>query len=188
MNEILGAGGFTSRLTKRIRSDEGLAYSAFSRFGFGNYWAGQFYVGFQSKSETVAYAAELALEELERIRTSAVSGDELQTAKGAFRDSFPRNFDSARSVAALFAQDEILGRPHEYWYTFRDRVEQVTKEDILRVARKYLDPERMVFLVVGDWEAVKKGDPEGRATMEQFFGGSANRLPERDPVTLEPIP
>ncbi len=188
MNEILGGGGFTSRITKRIRSDEGLAYSAGSQFGLSNYWAGQFAVFYQSKSETVAFAAEIAYEELERIRTSKVSDGELTTAKGAFRDSFPGNFESAASIAGLFAQDEYLGRPHEYWYTYQKRVDEVSADDILRAAKKYLKPEEMVFLVVGDWAEVEKGDADGRATMGQFFGGNANMLPERDPVTLEPVP
>ena len=59
MNEILGGGGFSSRITRRVRSDEGLAYSAGSRFGIGTYWPATFRVSYQSKNETVAYAANL---------------------------------------------------------------------------------------------------------------------------------
>jgi predicted Zn-dependent peptidase len=79
MNEILGGGGFTSRLVKRIRSDEGLAYSAYSQFGIDSWWPGVFSMGYQSKSSTVALAAKIALEELDRIRTEKVSAEELTT-------------------------------------------------------------------------------------------------------------
>ena len=74
MNDILGGGGFTSRLLTRIRSDEGLAYSAFSSFGLGTYYDGVFRAGFQSRSETVARAAALVVEEIERIRSDDVFG------------------------------------------------------------------------------------------------------------------
>lgn len=185
MNEILGAGGFTSRLVKRIRSDEGLAYSAGSNFSYGEHWPGEFSAGYQSKSETVAYAAALAFEELRRIANEEVSDDELSTAKGSLRDSFPGNFDSPASTAALFALDEMLNRPHAYWATYQDRIDQISKDDIREVAKRYLDPDQMVFLIVGDWDAIQPGDADQRATMEQFFGGVASVLPERDPVTLE---
>ena len=188
MNEILGGGGFTSRLVKRIRSDEGLAYSAGSSFSYGEHWPGEFSAGYQSKSETVAYAAALAFEELRRMATSEVSDEELATAKGSLRDSFPGNFDSSSSTAALFALDEMIGRPHAYWETYQERIDGITKADIQAVARKYLDPDQMVFLIVGDWAAIEPGDADGRATMEQFFGGAVSLLPERDPVTLEIVP
>jgi zinc protease len=187
MNDILGGGGFTSRLTRRIRSDEGLAYSAGATFGVGNFWSGQFFAYFQSKSPTVAYAAKIAREEIERMRREPVTDEELATAKASFIDTFPRNFDSASTVASLFATDEYLGRPHDYWYRYRERVAAVTKEDILRVARERLHPEQMVFLVVGKWTEIAPGDPDGKATMKEFFGGEARMLPERDPVTLEPV-
>jgi zinc protease len=187
MNEILGGGGFTSRITRRIRSDEGLAYSAGSTFGVGTFWPGQFYAYFQSKNATVAYAAKIAREEIERIRREPVSDEELATAKASFVETFPQNFDSASTVAALFANDEYLGRPHDYWYRYRERVAAVTKEDIQRVARERLDPDQLVLLVVGDWSEIAAGDADGKATMKEFFDGNATVLPERDPVSLEPV-
>jgi predicted Zn-dependent peptidase len=187
MNDVLGGGGFTSRLTKRIRSDEGLAYSAGSQFGVGTFWPGSFTVFYQSKSETVAYAAEIAREELERIRSEAVTDEELRTSKASFIETFPSNFESALTVANLFATDEYLGRPHDYWYGYRDRVAAVGKDDVQRVARKYLDPDRLVFLIVGKWDDIGKGDADGRASMADFFDGASTLLPLRDPVSLEPV-
>ena len=80
MNDILGGGGFTSRLLTRIRSDEGLAYSAYSNFGVGIYYDGVFRVSFQSRSETVARASSIVLEEIERIRDRQVTEAELRTS------------------------------------------------------------------------------------------------------------
>ncbi len=185
MNDVLGGGGFTSRLVKRIRSDEGLAYSAGSRFGIGEYWPGTFMMLYQSKSETVAYAAQIAVQEMKRIMNEPVSESEVETAKASFVDTFPGRFDSAQAVAGTFMDDEFMGRPADYWQKYQERMGAVTAEDVRRVAKKYLDPEKLVFLIVGQWDDIKPGDSDGRASMKEFFDGAATELPLRDPLTLK---
>lgn len=188
MNSILGGGGFTSRLMKRIRSDEGLAYSAGSSFDIASlYWPGTFRIFFQSKSESVALATQIAIEEIHRLRSEEVSDEELETAKSSFIETLPRRFDSPRSVTTIFATDEILGRSHAYWYDYRKNLGAVTKAEILQVARKYLDPDKLILLIVGNWEAIAKGDPGGRASMTDILEGAVNVVPPRDPLTLEPL-
>src|SRR4029434_3347440 len=63
MNDILGGGGFTSRITKKVRSDEGLAYGASSNFSIGDFYPGIFRIGYASKNPTVALAAKISMEE-----------------------------------------------------------------------------------------------------------------------------
>ncbi len=188
MNDILGGGGFTSRLTKRIRSDEGLAYGAGSGYGIGAFWPGIFQIGYSSKNPTVALAAEIALEELEKIRTAPPSEEELRVSKASFIDTFPRAFESATQIARTFAADDRIGRPADYWSRYRDRIGAVTAEQVVAVARKHLHPDQLVMLVVGKWEEIAPGDPEGRAKMADLFGGGVEHLPLRDPLTLEPRP
>ncbi len=186
MNDILGGGGFTSRLLTRIRSDEGLAYSAFSRFGLGTYYDGVFRAGFQSRSETVTRAAAIVLEEVERIRSTQVSESELRTSKASFIETFTRNFSSAGSTASLFASDEYTGRDPEYLTRYRDRVSAVSGDDVLRVAREYLHPDRLVVLIVGDVATIEEGDPEHpEFTLESLSSGPVTRIPLPDPFTLE---
>jgi predicted Zn-dependent peptidase len=187
LNDVLGGSGFTSRLTKRVRSDEGLAYGAGSSFGFGIFWPGNFQAGYASKNPTVAYALQIVLEEIGKIRREPVGDDELRVAKSAAIDTFPRGFESASQIAGTFAQDELIGRPHGYWYDYRRRIEAVTGADVLRVAAKYLHPDQLVMLVVGKWSEIAPGDPQGRATMAKFGGGKTELLPLRDPLTLEPL-
>jgi zinc protease len=186
MNDVLGGGGFTSRLTQRIRSDEGLAYGAYSGFGIGIFWPGVFVMGFDSKNPTVAYAAEIALEEVAKLRAEAPSETEMRVSKNSFIDTFPRSFESAARIANTFANDEVIGRAPDYWAKYRDRLRAVTAAEVRAAAEKYLHPERLVMLVVGKWEEIAPGDAEGRAAMAQFFDGKVERLPERDPLTLEP--
>ena len=83
MNDVLGGSGFTSRITNRVRSDEGLAYSAGSSFGVGVYYPGLFRASFQSKSATVAQATQIVVEEIDRIRTQKVTAEELDTVKNS---------------------------------------------------------------------------------------------------------
>ena len=73
MNEILGGSGFNSRITRTVRSNEGLAYSAGSGIGFGVYYPGRFRAGFQSKSRSVPYATQLVLDEIRKIRETPVT-------------------------------------------------------------------------------------------------------------------
>jgi len=188
LDHILGGSGFTSRITKRIRSDEGLAYDASSSFGFDPLGPGSFTVSFQSKNDTVALATEIALEEIERIRTEPASDEEIAIAKASLIETFPRRFESAAQIAGTYAGDAFIGRSHEYWKRWRDQVRAVTADDVLRVARKYLKPEAIVFLVVGKWEEIAPGDADGRASMKGLFGGEVTHLPLRDPLTLKVLP
>jgi len=187
MNDILGGGGFTSRITKTVRSNEGLAYHASSTFGIGTWFPTDFSIDYQSKNPTVALAAKLALEEVKKIRTEPVGAEELETSKNGFIESFPRRFDSKRAMANLWAQDDFIGRPHSYWEAWRDNIRKVSAADVQRVAQKYLQTDKIAFLVVGKWSEIEPGDPNGRASMKEFFGGQVIHLPLRDPLTLQPM-
>ncbi|MHC4615500.1 MAG: M16 family metallopeptidase [Planctomycetota bacterium] len=187
MNRILGGGGFTSRIVSRVRSDEGLAYSAGSAFMPGVYYPGVWRASFQSKSSTVALAIKIILEEVGRIQNEPVTDDELLTATNALIETFPRRFESKAGMLRVFVDDEITRRDPDYWAQYRDNVRAVTPTDITRVARKHLRPDDMAILVVGTWDNIAPGDLEGRADMTAFFGGTATHLPLRDPLTLEPV-
>jgi len=188
LNEILGAGGFTSRLMQKVRSNEGLAYSVRSILAERVTYPGAFQATFESKNATVALATKIVLAEIKTIRQQPVTDEELETAKQGLIETFPRQFESKPVTLQVFVNDEWTKRPAGYWQTYRQKVQAVTKEDLLRVAQKYLDPAQMAILVVGDWEAIAPGDLEKRASMQEFFGGKVQHLPLRDPLTLEPLP
>ncbi len=187
MNDILGGGGFTSRIMSRVRSDEGLAYSAGSRFGIGVYYPGVFRAYFQSKTPTCAYATSIVLEEINRIRTEKVSEEELQTSINSFIETFPQNFGTAARTVRTFAQDEYTERDPDYWQNYRDNFRKVTADDVLRVAKKYLHPDKLVILGVGNVDDMLKGYDKHPVKFTDFGLGEVKRLPLRDPLTLEPI-
>lgn len=195
MNTILGGGGFTSRLVKKIRSDEGLAYSAGSTFTGSTYVnrEGDFRALFQSKTRTVAYGIRLTLAEMEKMRTAMVTPDELNVAKGAIIDGFPASFASTSAVASNFATGEFSKRPDEWLETLRDRVKKVTREDVLRAAKKYLALDKASILVIGNAKEIEEGDvkdhPGKLSEVGQAYGIKWNvvNLPLRDPMSMKAI-
>jgi predicted Zn-dependent peptidase len=184
-NDVLGGYGFTARMMKRIRSDEGLAYSAYASLGFPVTIPGNFRAFYQSKSSTCAYAAEIFFGLLESMRTADATDEEIETTKASFIETFPRRFASAAQVVGTFAVGEILGRPHSYWIEYRDNIDAVTADQIKDAMKKNLDPETMIMLVVGNIEEIMKGHPEHDARLTDF--GEIKNVPLRDPMTLKPI-
>ncbi len=190
MNDILGGGGFTSRLVNRIRSDEGLAYSVRSSLSGGAYYPEPWRVTFQTKVRSTAFAIQIALNEIKRMREEPVSQEELAVAKSNLIESLPAGFETSGSIAGALAVEELTGRwqrDPEYYADYRDRISAVTVDDVQRVANRILDPVRMTYLVVGDIDEALLGDPKHDASITAMAGGEPVRLPLRDPLTMKPV-
>ena len=155
MNFILGGGSFTARIPGRIRSDEGLAYSAYSAFQTARD-IGMFFVSCQTKLESTNRAISIALEELDKIRKTPIDKNELTQAKETFMNQFVFRFTTSASIVGQKADIEYEDLPLNYIETYLDNVQAVTQEDVQRVARKYLHPDDIKILVVGDNEKFDK--------------------------------
>ncbi len=153
MNDILGGGGFTTRLFKDVRSKQGLAYSVGSVFSPGKLDLGIFVAFCETKGETTVKAIRAIVENIRRLTTEMVSEEELKIAKDSFLNSFVFSFSNAHQIVSRQVSLEYYNMPKDYLERFRDNVAKVTREDILRVARKYLHPDEMIILVVGKEES-----------------------------------
>ena len=191
MNDILGGGGFTSRITNRVRSDEGLAYSARSSLVPGVWYPGRFDAAFQSKVRTAAYASQIVLEEMKGLRDAEVTDEELETAKRALVDTLPRRFATPVMVVNALADEEFTGRyaaDPTYWATYQARIEKVTKADVQRVAKRLLKPESVTILAVGSKAGLLDPDPKHPVRLADLAGGKLVEVPLRDPLTMAPAP
>jgi zinc protease len=190
MNDILGGGGFTSRLVNRIRSDEGLAYSVNSRIEGGTYYVEPWRLVFQSKVRSVAYATEIAMAEIRKMRDSLVTPTELEASRNKFTESLPTQFETASAIAGALAAEELTGRYDKdprYYAEYAKRLDAVTAADVQRVARRLLDPGKLTVLMVGDTKDMLLGDDKHPASITKLAGGDPHRLPLRDPLTMKPM-
>jgi len=148
MNYILGGGGFSSRLMQTVRDEMGLAYDIHSFFAPYKE-GGLFEVGFQTKNESANTVVKEIYRQMGRITNEQVSDQELEDAKAYLTGSFPRRLDTNRKVADFLVAVEFYGLGLDYVEKYPQYIKSVTKDDVLRVAKKYLDPGGLVTVVVG---------------------------------------
>lgn len=190
MNDILGGGGFTSRITNRVRSDEGLAYSAGSALQGGIWYPGRFGAAFQSKVRTAAYASQIVIEEMKKLRDGDVTDEELDTAKRSFIDTLPRRFSTPVQVTGLLAEEEFTGRYASepgYYAKYQANVEKVTKAEVKRQAQRLLKAEAVTLLVVGKKADLLNPDPKHPVNFADLTNGKLTEIPLRDPLTMQPM-
>jgi zinc protease len=154
MNYILGGGGFTSRLMDNIRDNRGLAYSVHSGFA-AQKEPGAFTVTIQTKNESANEVIAETLKEIRRMQAEPVSDKELNDAKAYLTGSFPLRMDTSAKIAGMLTSIEIYGLGLDYAQKYPALINAVTREDIQRVARKYLQPDNMLIVVVADQEKAK---------------------------------
>lgn len=149
MNYILGGGGFGSRLMEEIRVKRGLAYSVSSFFDPKKF-QGVFQVVLQTKNASAREAIALALKEMGLIRKEPVSAEALQRAKNYLIGSFPMRFDTQGKLVNFLSQVEYFGLGLDYPEKYPALIKSVSREDVLRVAQKYLHPEQSLQVIVGN--------------------------------------
>ena len=153
MNNILGGGGFSSRAVESIRNQRGLVYSVYSHFN-ADKSHGSFQFVMQTQNESAREAMRLAHEEIERIRREPVSEQELNDAKDYLIGSFPLRLDTNRKLANFFAQVEFYQLGLDYPDHYADFIRVVKREDVLRVAKRYLQPEKLITVIVGNQKRI----------------------------------
>ena len=185
MNFILGGGSFTSRITTKVRSDEGLSYNQGSRFTYRWGLPGTFSGYVQTKSSTVGYAISLILAEFDRIRQAPVTDAEMETAINYYLESFADNFQSPQTTMSNFANLEMTGKPMDYYKTYLAKIRAVTKARVQEVATKYIQPGQIAMMIVGDWEPCNKGGEKWPGPLDKL--GKVHKVNLIDPMTGQEI-
>jgi zinc protease len=148
MNTILG-GGFSSRLVNNVRSNLGLAYTVYSAWGAAWDRPGLFVASGGTKSGTTVKMTNAIKQEINRIRETEPSNDDLVRAKDAILKGFAFEFDSTGKILQRLMAYDYYGYPRDYLQRYRDNIEKVGRGDVLRVAREHIKPENFIVLVLG---------------------------------------
>jgi len=149
MNELLG-GLFQSRLNHNIREEKGWSYGVRSGFAFGR-GPGPFTAGGDIMTAKNDSALIEFMKELKDIRGGRPpSDDELAQAKASLVQSLPASFESVGGLNANIGSIYTQGLPEDYYQQFAKAVNAVTREDFVRVAKQYIDPDKLAIVIVGD--------------------------------------
>jgi len=187
MNYILGGGGFASRLVHEVREEGGLAYAIGSGF-HALKDPGDFVVRFQTRNPAANQAIRSVLDELRRIRTEPVEDGELADAKANLVGGFPLRIDTNGETANLLTFIEMYGLGTDYFTDYIDKVEAVTRDDVLRVAATYLHPDDMVWVVVGNLAEADVQVPAPPDAAAPDAPAPAEDAPEKAPEAGAPMP
>jgi len=154
MNTILG-GSFTSRLNMNLREKHGYTYGASSAFDMRKD-GGPFFAAAGVQTDKTSEALKEFFNELNGIR-QPVPADELSRAKNYIALRYPSAFESTSDISRRL-EDAILYRlPEDYFSKYVGNIEAITAADVQRVAQKYIQPERLAVVVVGDRKVIEPG-------------------------------
>jgi zinc protease len=156
MDEILG-GGFASRLFQKVRTELGLAYSVGGGIGVAYDHPATFRVEVLTKSASTVDATKAALDEIAGLTTRPFTQEELDRAKDNILTSFLFRYDTREKVLAERERLEFYAYPASYLETYKAGLEKVTLADLTAVAKKYIHPEKLALLVVGNGPEIKPG-------------------------------
>lgn len=152
MNTILGSG-FSGRLFKNLREDKAYTYGAYSSLD-ADELVGSFSANASVRNEVTDSAVTQFLIELNKLRTEPVTKEELELAKSFIAGGFARSLESPQTVAGFALNIDMYKLPADYYETYLQKLSAVTIDDVSRVAKKYLTPDKARIVVVGNKDEV----------------------------------
>ncbi|MEO8192310.1 MAG: pitrilysin family protein [Gemmatimonadales bacterium] len=154
MNAVLG-GLFSSRINLNLREAHGYTYGASSYFDWRRQ-SGPFVISTAVQSEVTAVAIAETLKEIDRMRKEAIGEEELTLATSYLAGVFPIRYETTSAIASALANMVTFGLPADCYDTYRANISSVTTQDVLGAARKYVKPEQLQSVVVGDAQLIKE--------------------------------
>jgi zinc protease len=148
-NHILGGSGFGSRIVDEIREKRGLAYNSYSYF-FPMERKGPFVMGLQTKNDQAKEALTLLMKTVNDFIANGPTQKELDDAKENITGGFPLRLDSNKDIVEYVAMIGFYNLPLDYLKTFNDKVEKVTREQIMDAFKRRVHPDKMITVMVGD--------------------------------------
>jgi len=153
LNQVLGGGG-AGRLFKNLREEKGYTYGAYSSFSARKF-PGPWNASAEVRTEVTDGALTEFVKELQRMRDQPVAERELDDAKRAIVASFALSLENPDDLVNYALTRKIYDLPEDYWDAYPAKLMAVTALDIQRVARKYIDPQTMQIIAVGDGSRIR---------------------------------
>lgn len=148
MSYILGSGGFASRLFRIVRNEKGYAYAVYAYFDPGYLIPGDFRAGMQTKIETAKDAVRSMLDVIRTYREEGPTEEELRDAKSYILGSLPRQTETFGQILGALVNQTLHGLPDYYWIKEAEESQNYTKEQVREAARRYLDVNNFVLVLV----------------------------------------
>jgi zinc protease len=190
MNQILGGGSFNTRLFQNLREDKAYTYGAYSRLS-SDKRIGYFSASAQVRTSVTDSAIHEILYEMERMQTELVPADDLELIKNMMTGNFSRSLEDPQTIANFALNIERYNLPADYYRTYLEKVAAVSAEDVMAMAKEYLNPEKAVILAVGEAdkiEAVMRGfSPVGDVTRYDFYGHEVSGAVEVTDISAEDV-
>ncbi|MBS1796404.1 MAG: insulinase family protein [Acidobacteria bacterium] len=177
MNQILGAGA-SSRIFMNLREEKGYTYGAYSKFDLRRL-GGAFEATAEVRTAVTADSLKEFFYELNRIRDERVPENELRDAGNFLTGVFPIRAETQEGLTNFIVQQQVYQLPADYLQTYRERIGEVTVEDVATAARKYVQPDKMAIVIVGDAEEILPQAREYASDIE-IFDTEGNRLDPAD--------
>lgn len=183
LNSLLGGGVFGNRLMQNLREDKAYTYGCRSRISVNEYGS-YFAAGGNFRNEVTDSAITQILYELDRIIKEEVKDEEIAMTKSYMAGDFARSLERPATVARFALSIIKNDLPKDYYQTYLQKLDAVSKADLLAVAKKYLTASKCNIIVVGNEEVVdrlKPFDSDGKIEKLDAFG---NPVKERMPADI----
>jgi zinc protease len=177
MNSILG-GQFSARVNMNLREDKGYTYGARTGWSFRR-GAGPFEASADVQTAVTKESVQEFMREINGIRGAIpVTAAELEYNKQSIIRRYPQGFETVGQMSGQLSNLVVYGLPDSYFNDYIARVNAVTLDDVNRVANKYLTPDKMAILVVGDRKAIESRlrEIEGWGSSIRFLDAEGNPI------------
>ncbi len=189
-NAILGGGSFSARLMSNLREDKAYTYGCYSRINQDEL-IGEFYAGGSFRNEVTDSAVAQILFEINRIYNEPVKAEELDLVKKSMTGAFARSLENPQTIARFALNTIRYNLPDDYYTNYLKRLESITIDDLMAVGKKYLNPNQLNIVVVGNADVVdklKQFDADKKISFKDAFGNDASQLKAvPDGVTAQSI-
>jgi len=190
LNQVLGGGSFSARLMSNLREDKAYTYGCYSQIS-PDKLVGDFSAGGNFRNEVTDSAIVQIMMEIEKITETGVTDKELELVKNSMTGAFARSLERPETMARFALNTVRYNLPKDYYATYLTDLEKITKAELLDVAKKYLRPNNMNIIVVGNEDvasSLEQFDTKGGMELKDSQGKEKIKLKSvAEGVTAESV-